>query len=500
MNELKIIALKFLILAGIIVCFNLIYKYFFYENDVQEYSDIINLVRHVVKEKAEVVYVGESSNISYRDDDIDKRSISDFISDYYPFKNFGTITKPASHAGIFYELLKNIPENSSIKTVIVTLNLRSFNSNWIYSNLETPLQKSMVLLKGQPPLYARFLLSFRGYDIKTDSEREKQVKDKWKKDIIFFPEPFIYNNVIDWDIGMAQQGILNTDGSFNAALTELACHYIKTYAFQIDTLTNPRIKDFDRIVTLAHDRHWNLVFNLLAENVERANNLVGKELVYLIKQNRDLLIKRYNRNKVIVVDNLELIGNRDYTDKYWTTEHYTENGRRKIARNIAEGLKGLYLKDFVNVTYEIKKQTEFFNDCEGDIPWGELGTLTSEKSFSGVKSSKSGQNQDYSIAFEYPIDYLPDSIKQISIEMQIFQDDINHDAALVIEISGKLLQNQWNGFLISDISKTIKNWTKISYQFPLSESFYNGDLIKIFVHNPSQSLIYIDDFKILFTK
>ena len=100
--------------------------YIFFEKDIQKHSDIINLLRKVVNDKDEIVYVAESSNIAYREDDNDKRSISDFIADYYPSIKFGNITKEASHAGIYYELLRNIPENSSVKTVIVTLNLRSF--------------------------------------------------------------------------------------------------------------------------------------------------------------------------------------------------------------------------------------------------------------------------------------------------------------------------------------------------------------------------------------
>ena len=49
----------------------------------------------------------------------------------------------------------------------------------------------------------------------------------------------------------AKKGIKNSDGTINRQLTELACHYIKTYAFQIDTQRNPRIKDFDKIVCVA---------------------------------------------------------------------------------------------------------------------------------------------------------------------------------------------------------------------------------------------------------
>jgi hypothetical protein len=352
MNNLVKLTIKLSIVAALLVVFNYIYKHTLYEKDVQAHSDIINMVRKVVADKNEIIYLGESSNFSYREDDADKRAISDLIGDYFPDKPIGSITKGAFHAGVYYELLRNIPKESAVKTVVVTMNLRSFDASWIYSNLETPLQKSLVLLKNRPPLFNRLMLSFRGYDIKTDAEREKQFLDKWETDVLSFPNQVPYKNVRQWDRAMAEQGITNPDGSRNQPQTELACHYIKTYAFQIDTLKNPRIEDFDKIVKLAKDRNWNLVLNLMAENMEKAEILVGSNLTYLMKQNRDLLVKRYAKNGVVVVDNLEDIPDEQFIDQNWTTEHYAEKGRKLIARNVAEYLKTIYPNDYLPLAEE----------------------------------------------------------------------------------------------------------------------------------------------------
>lgn len=498
MSKYKALGYKIIFLIILLVCFNYIYKLFFYEKDIQTHSKIINLVRDVVNCNAEIVYLGESSNTTYGVNDIDKRAISDFISDYYPSKKFGSITKEATHAGIYYELLKKIPEQSSVKTVVVTLNLRSFNATWIYSNLETPLQKSIVLLKDNPPLFNRFLLAFKGYDIKTEAEREKQFKDKWRNDILTFPQPFLYDNVIDWDRAMFKQGIKNDDGTINKPLTELASHYIKTYAFQIDTATNPRIKDFDNIVSLAKERHWNLVFNLMAENVECADSLVGKELVYLIKQNRDLLVNRYRKNDVLVVDNLECVHDSEYIDKNWTTEHYSEKGRKIIAKNVATSLKKIYPNDYVEVNYNQAKASEFFNNCEGNYPWGQMQTLTTENSYSGEKSSKTGGQYHYSITLEYPIKNLPDSLQQMDINMQIFQKGLNHDAKLIIEVSGKNITKQFSDVLITNLSRKTETWDEIHYRYELPKDFTKGDVFKVYVFNQTNTIIYIDDFKIKF--
>jgi hypothetical protein len=337
-KDLKKLILRLIFLTILLIVINLIYEVFFFEKDIQKHSDVVNLVRKVVKDKAEVIYLGESSNFSYRGDDKDTSSISEYLSEYYPNKKFGHINKAASHAEVFYELLNEIPEKSTIKTVIVTLNVRTFNADCIYSDLETYIQKSLVLLKDGPPIYRRFLLSFKGYDIKTNKEREKQKRKTWRIEILKFPFPHPYKNVREWDGFLFHSDMRNKDGTKNQFLIDLSCSYVKSYAFQIDTLTNPRIKDFDKIVDLAKKRNWKLVFNLMAENVEKAEEIIGPSLTFLMYQNRDLLISRYTKKGVLVVDNFNTIPDECFIDTNWTSEHYSEFGRRKIALNLANHL------------------------------------------------------------------------------------------------------------------------------------------------------------------
>lgn len=323
------------------VLMNFIYTQWFYEADLQEHSGLINKVREI-PDNADIIYMGESSNTNHREEDLDHRSISAFIGDYFPDLLTCDITKNASHAGIYYVLLENIPKKNQTKTIIVTLNLRSFNAQWIYSDLETPLQKSLVLIKNYPPLVNRLLLSFKAYNTENTVEREEQFKAKWEKDVLNFPYDFPFRDVIQWDKWMAVNGIKDEDGNNDDAKTVLACHYIKGFAFQIDTLTNPRIKDFNKIIKLAKKREWNLVFNLLADNTEKAGELVGDDLIFLLEENRKLLISYFEARGVTVVDNLNAVPDEQFTDRNWTTEHYGEKGRKIIARNVAVEMKKWY--------------------------------------------------------------------------------------------------------------------------------------------------------------
>jgi len=335
---MKKLIYKFALLAALLVLMNWIYGKFFFKDDLMKYSDEIQLSWKIAEDSCEMVYTGESSNHTFSWSDNDHRKISDFIFDNFPDIRCGDMTKDASHAEVYYYLLDNIPRTTPVKTAIVTMNLRSFGYGWIESDLETPIQKQLVLLKDYPPFFKRFLLAFKAYDIKSIDERGDAREWHRKHDKITFPYPFKYDNVDDWDYAKAHEGVIDSTGHWDQPMTELACHFIKNYGFIIDD-NNPRVKDFDNIVKLAKKRGWRLVFNLMAENTEKAQELVGDDILYLMRQNRDYLVNRYGSiENVTVVDNLECVPDKYFIDRDWTTEHYTEPGRRTIAENVTEAL------------------------------------------------------------------------------------------------------------------------------------------------------------------
>jgi len=96
MSKIKKTIYKLLLLAGLFVLLNLIYTKFFYENDLQEHSEIINKIREI-DPAAEIVYFGESSNTSFPPTDSDQRSISQMCADYFPNVTFEHVTKEAPH-------------------------------------------------------------------------------------------------------------------------------------------------------------------------------------------------------------------------------------------------------------------------------------------------------------------------------------------------------------------------------------------------------------------
>lgn len=335
-------------LIVIIIGLNFIYNFTLYKRDLYQKCEQIIEIRNA-QATTDIFYFGESSNFNARETDSIQSSISEITGLFFPSLKLTTINKPATHAGIYKYWLKEINTNTNKpKAIIMTLNLRSFDAAWRHSKLETALQESVVLAQPYPNIINRFLLSLKGFDNKTEVQRELDMLNEWEKNRLAFPFEYKYKTVREWDDAIAKGGFKKADGSWDDEKITLACHYVKGYAFNLNE-ENPRIKDFDEITDWCNKNKIDLYLNLMAENIEYADSLVGKELVFLMRQNRDYLVKRYNKNNCKVVDNLELVKGLEFTDQKWTTEHYDYKGRMKIAKNIAKSLSTQFPKEYKEI-------------------------------------------------------------------------------------------------------------------------------------------------------
>lgn len=218
------------------------------------------------------------------------------------------------------------------------MNLRSFGADWINSKLETVLNRGIRILHPQPKIWNRFLISLKNFNELTVDERAELTQHEWKTKQLIFPYQFKYKTVREWDSTIGNGGFLKQDGSWDMDKIKLATHFVKNFAFNIDE-HNPRVQDFDNIVDWGEKNKVKIYLNLLAENIKLADSLVGKDLVFLMKQNRDFLINRYTKKGATVIDNLDKIEIINFLDKNWPTEHYNYKGRIIIAKNIAKKLE-----------------------------------------------------------------------------------------------------------------------------------------------------------------
>ena len=152
------------------------------------------------------------------------------------------------------------------------------------------------------------------------------MESHWKKETL--PYPYPKNSVENWCE-------IEKWGDLNNPKRNLADHYIKNYAFVLDE-NNPRIIDFDEIVTICKSKNIKLAFNILGENIEHAEYLVDTDLTDLMIKNKIWLIDRYSKQNVIMVDNFDEIADSCFYERDFPTEHYSFNGREIIATNIAK--------------------------------------------------------------------------------------------------------------------------------------------------------------------
>lgn len=328
-ENFKKIALRLVLLILIFLLSNYIYVNTFYEKDTEGYGNLLGKLNNGIQ-NADILYFSASPNQACAPTDKDTRSISKILDDELPSHSVMAVDTGAIHAGIYKKLIRMIPSQTSVQYVVVNMNYRSFGMGWIESDLENAIQKQSLFYNYNLPLWNRFLQGLNYYPTKTKKEREKTIQNAWKNEDL--PYPFPRNSVNNWCEEYKW-------GDWQNPKRNLADHYIKNFAFVLDE-NNPRVKDFDEITEICREKNIPLIFLILAENMEQAEELVGENLVDLMIKNTDFLINRYESKGVIMVNQLNQVPDSCFYEREWPTEHYNFSGRYQIAKSTAEKING----------------------------------------------------------------------------------------------------------------------------------------------------------------
>lgn len=78
------------------------------------------------------------------------------------------------------------------------------------------------------------------------------------------------------------------------------------------------------------------------------------------------------------------------------------------------------------------------------------------------------------------------------------QTSLNHNAKLVIQANDSNIEKYWNGIELKNEIRNTNKWIKFSKTVIIPEQIKQADIIKVYVYNPSQEIIYIDDFSVKF--
>lgn len=311
------------------------------------------------------------------------------------------------------------------------------------------------------------------------------------------------------------KGIIGLNGKRDDELSKLACDYIKTYGFQINFENNPRIKDFNDLINLASDRNWNLVLNLLPENLHKSELLVGKELNFFIRDNAQKLEKYFKNKGVLVINNIDLLEDNEFVDQAFTTEHYAEKGRKMIARTVAENIKKYHkysfketgfkgfiknysspnINEFFDINYSANKVL-YFNDIENDKLWNATNKIIN---ISGTKCGFANKGSIYGPTFLMNPKDLPISkIKAIQIKGELMtkkSDSIK--AKIVLEVLGE----KGKFYKAINIKRFIfkeDDWNSFKFHIKLPDWTNNSEKIKVYLFNTEEIPVYIDNIEIGF--
>ncbi len=106
---MKAVARITLILIALALLADGLYRLLFWQHDRQAFSGpLVSLVDKIDSTGADILYLGESSNHTFGLQDADTAWISEMIARQFPSLQVCDMTHDASHAEIYYQLLRNL--------------------------------------------------------------------------------------------------------------------------------------------------------------------------------------------------------------------------------------------------------------------------------------------------------------------------------------------------------------------------------------------------------
>lgn len=500
MHIYKKIAIRIIFLLVLLAIVNAIYSKFGYQQELEKYAPIGQKIK-TLDQGMDILYLSHENNTGYLNNDLDRRGIDQLLQDYYPELRLKAITFPRAHPGIYADLSNALGKDRDSLTIVLALNLRSFGPGWKNARLEKQYRKDLLFVQPGPPLWNRFLVLFNAYFHLSEEENWEHIHRVWNKKIFTKAEGFKYTSVKSWDRAVATRGIRDEQGKYDVAKTETATQYIKSYAFRLDGTRNEMIRSLDEIVSTAEKNKWKLVLSMLPVNIEKAEGLVGNDLMQLVMQNRHFLMSRYLDKGLQVIDLTSLLPGDAFIEVNQPTSRYDEMGRKEIAYEIANALSTIFPEKYQPSVRNYHENLSVANhDCEKYLGWGQEGTFSNEQAHSGHFSSKVYNAKPYGLTFEYefsdPKQFQADSV---IFECMLYTNELPDYSSLVIDQTDSTGKQNYFSIPFDQIVqyKTTDQWQSVTFRYPILKT---AKQLKVYPLNNSTQAIYIDDITIRLIK
>lgn len=172
------------------------------------------------------------------------------------------------------------------------------------------------------------------------------------------------------------------------------------------------------------------------------------------------------------------------------------SNEKKYSRLVNMIGKVVYSNEDLSV-YKLDKSNDslcFINDCETDYGWGQNRSIVNSRSYSGDCSSVSGDGQLYGLTFETLLSKNILNMDTISVDMKMFKSGDAKGSLLVYEFT----KDDGTVFWLNDPLDLydIDHWLNFRDDLCIQRYVRGTSSLKIYVYNPTKTLIFVDDIKI----
>ena len=213
----------------------------------------------------------------------------------------------------------------------MNLNLRSFGTHWIYSNLETSLQRNLAYWNNRPGIINHINIALKNYNY---TSPEKLIgKIEYQKRLEKLPFSENHSTINRWVDSLRKENPSNKMGQL----------MVENFGFVIKE-DNKMLSYFSEIVAWTKEKKIPIAFVILPEDIEGMSVHVDQQLVDLVVSNKLFLLNYFSDQNIPVIDLCEELDASHFFDAH-PTEHYNFQGREYVGQRIASFLNSKSIKN-----------------------------------------------------------------------------------------------------------------------------------------------------------
>lgn len=285
-------------------------------------SDPADKIDAALKEKADVVLLGDSVLVAFYSQDNDKRTVSVMLQEKIPNIKLRAIDSLAYASDVYLEQVRYITRSDfKPKLVIIPINIRSFSPQWDQRfDFQFELDKLELKFKNTPVFpYLKFLINFNLFNLVPISKSQ------------FYNTP-VYSG--DKLIGTIKD--FDNPEYENYTDSHQKNKILLSYTYTLST-NHRKLKALEEIADLLFKNNIKVIFYLTPVDYETCEKYTGSSTKNQMVKNINLIKNSLNKNQGMLLDLSFKLQSKNFAwkDSLYINEHLSQNGRQFLARELA---------------------------------------------------------------------------------------------------------------------------------------------------------------------